>query len=365
MLHPRDDRQLSAREHSSPEVRPTQDVEEQTIRAVRQATMLNCLGAHPGRLMEMESHNPQYFDWMDPTFGAHGPSFIHLQNEVWPMFENSLEQTLSITTPLPNRGFIEAKDGFDHGERNYPSGVFRGSIQNPGVETEQVTTAWSVQSSKSSQRRPTASLSHSESQQSSSSSNDQHMLDKVPGSPIEEIKISQRPAKDRGPVKRGRGRPRLFSPVVDVDNPADASAARESHLERNRISAEKCRQKKKNKYIARVTSEVSTLASRHSSLKEEVNTLREQVLNLKNEMLRHAGCGSRTIVKYIAQNADDQFAMGSHKTEASNASDDLAEGLVVRSVTESLPSQEDSESSAAINDYVSLWVLENDKSHSD
>ncbi|KAL1610854.1 hypothetical protein SLS60_002525 [Paraconiothyrium brasiliense] len=280
----------------------------------------------------------------------------------------SLQQAYGTFPTVPGPKPLEENGQFSRGERDSPSGNFRNFVQRPGLPVKdfKVETALFEQQFEGSQERRTPSLSHSVSQKSSASSNDLHASDKASCSPVEEGNSALQPITNPGTRKRGRGRPRLFPPATGADHPIAASTARQTYLERNRKSAEKCRQKKKD-CIATVVAEASSVSSRNKVLKEEVAVLREQVLDLKNELLRHAGCQSRTIDKYIAQSADNQFtlrkAVGSEKdssqTEGSIVSTSRTGSFAVPSMADSSPSQQTSISSVALDEYVSLWMLDN------
>lgn len=112
------------------------------------------------------------------------------------------------------------------------------------------------------------------------------------------------------PVKRERGRPRLYATppyeqssdlYVDV-----ASDSRKSQLKKNRIAAEKSRRRRKE-HTNGLTAKVSVLSSRNEALKAEESALREELLNVKNEILGHAGCSSSIIDGYIARIAGSKM----------------------------------------------------------
>ena len=75
---------------------------------------------------------------------------------------------------------------------------------------------------------------------------------------------------------------------------------RERFLERNRLAASKCRQKKKEN-----TQQLELRYKEQSDKKEllvtEIARLRSEILGLKNEVLRHAQCGDEPIKLHLAQ----------------------------------------------------------------
>lgn len=110
------------------------------------------------------------------------------------------------------------------------------------------------------------------------------------------------------PPKRKRGRPKSQPQMVEAYTadgfPFQVSSARQSHLEKNRVAAHKCRQRKKE-YIGSLESRAREFSAKNKALKENISILREEVLSLKNEVLRHAGCGFWAVDEYLARCAGD------------------------------------------------------------
>lgn len=119
---------------------------------------------------------------------------------------------------------------------------------------------------------------------------------------------TQQPQQDGQPPKRKRGRPKSTPQMVEhytADGfPFQVSSARQSHLEKNRVAAHKCRQRKKE-YINGLEARARDFSTKNKALKENVTMLREEVLSLKNEVLRHAGCGFWAVDEYLARCAGD------------------------------------------------------------
>ncbi|KAF9732803.1 hypothetical protein PMIN06_010132 [Paraphaeosphaeria minitans] len=119
---------------------------------------------------------------------------------------------------------------------------------------------------------------------------------------------TQQPQQDGQPPKRKRGRPKSTPQMVEhytADGfPFHVSSARQSHLEKNRVAAHKCRQRKKE-YVNGLEARARDFSSKNKALKENVAMLREEVLSLKNEVLRHAGCGFWAVDEYLARCAGD------------------------------------------------------------
>lgn len=124
--------------------------------------------------------------------------------------------------------------------------------------------------------------------------------------------------------------------------PFQVSSARQSHLEKNRVAAHKCRLRKKE-YINGLEDRARQFSTRNKALKENVAMLREEVLGLKNEVLRHAGCGFWAVDEYLARCAGDLLGM-----EAPRAQHPSDEGMTMHSnqfmnerhnSTDSIPTQ--------------------------
>ncbi|KAF2732640.1 hypothetical protein EJ04DRAFT_306583 [Polyplosphaeria fusca] len=115
--------------------------------------------------------------------------------------------------------------------------------------------------------------------------------------------------------KRKRGRPKAQPQTVEAFTqdgvPVQVTSARQNHLEKNRVAAHKCRQRKKV-YIDSLELRARDFSSKNKILKENVALLREEVLGLKNEVLRHAGCGFWAVDEYLARCAGDLLGLDSH-----------------------------------------------------
>lgn len=110
--------------------------------------------------------------------------------------------------------------------------------------------------------------------------------------------------------KRKRGRPKAQVPQQSEEGltadafPFPVSSARQSHLEKNRVAAHKCRERRKQ-YISNLETRARDESSKNKVLREQCVALREQVLDLKNILLQHAGCGCWAIDQYLERSAGD------------------------------------------------------------
>lgn len=90
-----------------------------------------------------------------------------------------------------------------------------------------------------------------------------------------------------------------LSPDLD-DSPPQERAKRAKFLERNRLAASKCRQKKKE-HTQKLEYRFKEQSEKKERLQGEIATLRSQILSLKNEVLKHAQCGDEPIKLHLAQ----------------------------------------------------------------
>ncbi|GKZ97878.1 hypothetical protein AnigIFM59636_001696 [Aspergillus niger] len=75
---------------------------------------------------------------------------------------------------------------------------------------------------------------------------------------------------------------------------------RERFLERNRVAANKCRKKKKER-AKQLERRCETVSQEKMLLESQVDHLRGEILSLKNELLRHSHCGDARIKCHLAK----------------------------------------------------------------
>jgi hypothetical protein len=78
-------------------------------------------------------------------------------------------------------------------------------------------------------------------------------------------------------------------------------------LERNRIAAAKCRQKKKQAQES-LQHQASELTQKNTTMHSLVNDLREEALKLKNQLLAHSTCNCNVIQEYVRTSGQFAFA---------------------------------------------------------
>lgn len=83
---------------------------------------------------------------------------------------------------------------------------------------------------------------------------------------------------------------------LDPNNPEDAR--RSKFLERNRVAASKCRQKKKE-WTNDLETRARVLQKDNTSLRHMVDSCKEEILFLKGEMLKHNACSNLEIQDYL------------------------------------------------------------------
>ena len=143
--------------------------------------------------------------------------------------------------------------------------------------------------------------------------------------------------------KRSRGKKQ-----ADPGSPAEMEK-RAKFLERNKIAASKCRQRKK-KWAADLGTKARELQINKESLTVLTNSLKKEVLYLKGEMLKHSSCSSTQVHAYL-QNEIGHI-LGScrgcshchHSTNNQNDNDDSS-GVLGLSVTSN--DEEDGQNSIA------------------
>ncbi|KAG0352802.1 hypothetical protein BC939DRAFT_467284 [Gamsiella multidivaricata] len=97
--------------------------------------------------------------------------------------------------------------------------------------------------------------------------------------------------KTKGAVSKSSSRKRSS----EDDSP---EAKRQKFLERNRMAASKCREKKRLQTLKTI-SDADEITARNQALHETLDQLQEEVRRLKNQILGHRDCGCDVIQKFV------------------------------------------------------------------
>lgn len=120
-------------------------------------------------------------------------------------------------------------------------------------------------------------------------------------------RASQSSGDSTKPAKRSRkssGRSKTSGQNAQLSNPlSPEDEKRSKFLERNRVAASKCRQKKKE-WTGNLEVRARELQNNKNQLAAIVDSLKEEVIFLKGEMLKHTSCGCERVRDYLEQKAD-------------------------------------------------------------
>ncbi|CBY02333.1 hypothetical protein IAQ61_006916 [Plenodomus lingam] len=282
----------------------------------------------------MEIETPHSFDWANDAYAAldekNAMNSHRQQANHWPfsapIASNPLPQSFAVPPSLLSHATIERFGQVTPPEDHSPAESPRRNSREGSIPVEQLRneTLWPEHhfTSKQSPLAP-----HGEQQQLPSpkrrrtsrtaSANDSPPnltpnQDPASASASASANTNTNTNTNPQPPKRKRGRPKSQPQMVDAFTadgfPFQVSSARQSHLEKNRVAAHKCRQRKKE-YINGLEGRAREFSNKNKMLKESVAMLREEVLGLKNEVLRHAACGFWAVDEYLARCAGDLLGM--------------------------------------------------------
>lgn len=260
--------------------------------------------------MELNSWN--HSEWTGhPSSTANDPFLNHRHN----IFGSGTEKTLGLPLYLLDHSSLEAIERSNHAvetSNDHHDFARAGSVPVEHIREEILWPQQRVEVLEQDQQQHP--LMRQETWQSTST-------DTLPSTEVEYDAATEgsgitQPPAPSVPVKRKRGRPRLYA-TPPYEQSSDlygdvASDSRKSQLEKNRIAAEKSRRRRKE-HTNGLSAKASVLTSRNEALKAEASALREELLNLKNEILRHAGCSSGIIDGYIARIAGSKMVEGAPK----------------------------------------------------
>jgi len=112
----------------------------------------------------------------------------------------------------------------------------------------------------------------------------------------------KRSSVDASQPSQKRRRSRKSSAETDSSAPVEDDK-RNKFLERNRVAASKCRQKKKE-WTQNLEVQARELQANKNQLQLLVSSLKDEVMWLKNEMLKHNNCGCHHIREYLSREAE-------------------------------------------------------------
>ena len=107
---------------------------------------------------------------------------------------------------------------------------------------------------------------------------------------ITDEQTSQSPKRARKYASRGAAN------AAEAGKPEDVK--RSKFLERNRVAASKCRQKKKE-WTQNLENRARELQKNNNSLRIMVDSLRQEIIFLKGEMLKHGSCSCEQIQEFL------------------------------------------------------------------
>ncbi|KAF3031597.1 hypothetical protein E8E12_002210 [Didymella heteroderae] len=266
----------------------------------------------------MEVQHPQSFDWANDAFAAFNEAPKH-QNKWAASSSNSGPMATVTTYSIPPALLTHSTAHFGQitpPEERSPADLARetraGSIPVEDLMNESLWPSTGQDYQKSSQTTQQLRSPPEDEQPSLKRRRTARQTSPVQDQVLASTQKGEDAAVNPRPPKRKRGRPKSQPVMIEAYTaegyPFQVSSARQSHLEKNRVAAHKCRQRKKE-YIGSLEGRAREFSAKNKALKENVALLREEVLSLKNEVLRHAGCGFWAVDEYLARCAGDLLGM--------------------------------------------------------
>ncbi|KAL8760176.1 MAG: hypothetical protein Q9199_000198 [Rusavskia elegans] len=117
-------------------------------------------------------------------------------------------------------------------------------------------------------------------------------------------------------AKRSRKSGRSSNPSNGQVASGAEDVRRSKFLERNRVAASKCRQKKKE-WTQNLENRARKLQKENHSLRMMLDSMRDEMIFIKSEMLKHTTCGCEQIQSWVNTNADSLSTSPMVKTEHS------------------------------------------------
>ena len=265
----------------------------------------------------MEVVTQSQLEWTDHTSSALSDPSASQWHDEWNAFRSPTEQTLDVFPHSLDNDSFGMIEHFDHNEQSTPKRLRESFVRDTSIPVEHLLheALWPDQHQSGGfhpERRPSVPRQDISLPTLGDAQTDKEVLRDTTELNVSRLQAGVNP----GNVKRKRGRPRLHPSPSDLNSTdtcyENLSESRIIQLEKNRLAAEKCRQKRKV-YTAGLSADVSALATKNETLKAEVVALREELLNFKNEVLSHARCDSSIIDGYFAKPAGSQLIMEKEK----------------------------------------------------
>ncbi|KAG9070594.1 hypothetical protein KI688_008132 [Linnemannia hyalina] len=145
-------------------------------------------------------------------------------------------------------------------------------------------------------------------------------IDRESGVTIKSKKAVQATGRKTGPRKRSHGQD---------ESP---EAKRQKFLERNRMAASRCREKKRLQTLKTI-SDADEITARNQALHETLNELQEEVRRLKNQILCHRDCSCDVIQKFVHSSFGTSSRMSdSYPSAVSSTMHDFQDMIPVHSI---------------------------------
>ncbi|KAL8736011.1 MAG: hypothetical protein Q9166_000573 [cf. Caloplaca sp. 2 TL-2023] len=123
-------------------------------------------------------------------------------------------------------------------------------------------------------------------------------------------------SKNNTPAKRSRKNGRASNGSTGQASSSAEEVRRSKFLERNRVAASKCRQKKKE-WTQNLEKRARDLQKENQSMRMMMESMRDEMLFIKGEMLKHTTCGCEQIQGWVKSNANSLCTSPAIKTEHS------------------------------------------------
>ncbi|KAI9898758.1 hypothetical protein N3K66_007118 [Trichothecium roseum] len=225
-----------------------------------------------------------YYDADDKTSNATVDPFI-VAPSIW---DDPLDNSLSYFTNFERDSVIKEEHGRRDGSENPDAATTASSASRA---TSQAPTSKASQASIKSAATSPASTAPAPAQPAAAppkgKKRTRNGATKKPEKPTD-----PQPQKDTTPNKESD------QDQLPETGGEESSVKRTKFLERNRIAASKCRQKKKE-WVHELEETKTELEAQHVHLHREYNSLLEEVSNMKNQLMAHAGCNDANIDQWI------------------------------------------------------------------